>query len=359
MFANVFHGPGNRAWEEVPDPHIGRDTDIIVRVDVTTICGTDLHILRGDVPEVKDGRILGHEAAGTVLEVGAGVRTVSRGDRVLLSCITSCGMCENCRHRRYGLCTGGGGWILGHLIDGTQAEQVLVPYADHSVHKIPDTLTSEQMLLLADILPTSYEVGALNGAVQPADVVVIVGMGPIGLAATLTTALFSPRTIVGVDVIDSRLETAAALGADVVVNSNRDDPRAVIDELTDGLGADVSIEAVGLPETFELAVALARRGGHVANVGVHGRPATFPLHRIWDADLTVTTGLVDTFSIPTLSRLIQAGKLDASALVSHRYQLDEIDAAYDTFADAAATNALKVVLNPPSVDVHHQSLVGG
>jgi alcohol dehydrogenase len=325
-------------------PTIVSDTDAIVRVDAVTICGTDLHILKGDVPAVTDGRILGHEAVGTVETVGAGVKTVQVGDRVLVSCITSCGVCRFCRERRYGQCLGGGGWILGHKIDGTQAEYVRVPFADTSTHQVPAGVADDKILMLADILPTGYEVGVLNGAVQPGDVVAVVGAGPIGLAAIMGAQLFSPSHIVAIDLADSRLEAAKQFGADVVVNNSREDADAIIAELTGGLGADVSIEAVGVPATFEQAVRLARPGGHIANVGVHGEPATLHLEDLWIRDVTITTGLVDTYTTPTLLRLVTGGPLDAGRFVTHHFTLDQFDEAYDVFARAGETGALKVVL---------------
>jgi alcohol dehydrogenase len=346
MKALVYHGPGLKAWEDVPTPEISADTDAVVRVDAVTICGTDLHILKGDVPEVVDGRILGHEAVGTVESVGSAVRNVKPGDRVLVSCITACAACRFCREGRYGQCLGGGGWILGNLIDGTQAEFVRVPFADTSTYPVPAGVSDEDLLMLADILPTSYEVGVLKGQVTPGDVVAIVGAGPIGLAAVITARLFSPAHIVAIDLADTRLEASRRFGADVVVNSGRDDPRAVVRSLTDGLGADVAIEAVGIPETFELATDLVRPGGRVANVGVHGKPATLHLERLWSRDLTITTGLVDTFTTPALIRLLAGGQLRTSSLVTQRFALDDIMAAYDSFARAAETGALKVVLTP-------------
>lgn len=344
MKALVFHGPGDKAWEEVPDPAIVDDGDAIVRVDAVTICGTDLHILKGDVPTVTDGRILGHEAVGTVEAVGPGVRTRQVGDRVLVSCISACGTCRYCREGRYGQCLGGGGWILGHTIDGTQAERVRVPFADTSTHLVPDGVSDERVLMLADILPTGYEVGVLNGRVRPGDVVAVVGAGPIGLSAIMGARLYSPSHIVAIDLADSRLEAAKLFGADVVVNNAREDAAAVVADLTDGLGADVTIEAVGVPATFEQAVELVRPGGHVANIGVHGAPATLHLEREWIRDITVTTGLVDTFSTPTLLRLLQGGQVDAGRFVTHHFRLEQMLEAYDVFADAADTHALKVVL---------------
>jgi alcohol dehydrogenase len=344
MKALVYHGPGEKAWEEAPDPTIQEPTDAIVRIDSSTICGTDLHILNGDVPEVQPGTILGHEAVGTVVEIGAGIGTLAVGDRVLVSCITSCGRCRFCKEARYGLCTGGGGWIFGHLIDGLQAEYARVPFADTSVYKIPDGLADEQVLFLADILPTAYEVGVLNGRVQPGDTVAIVGAGPIGLAAVLTARLFTPAHVVAIDLDESRLERARELGADVTVASGAEDPLEVVQRLTEGLGADVAIEAVGVPETFELCTELVRPGGRVANVGVHGHPATLHLEKLWIRDVTIMTGLVDTFTTPQLLKLIAEGRLDATPFATHRFALADTIDAYAAFGDAARTHALKVVL---------------
>ena len=344
MKALVYHGPGLRTWEEMPDPRIKDPTDAIVRIDSATICGTDLHILKGDVPEVEPGTILGHEAVGTVVEIGDAVTTLAPGDRVLLSCITSCGRCAFCKEGRYGLCTGGGGCIFGHLIDGLQAEFARVPFADTSVYKVPDELEDEQVLFLADILPTAYEVGVLNGGLGPGDTIAIVGAGPIGLATVLTAKLYTPGRIVAIDLADSRLEKARELGADVTINSSTEDALARVMELTGGLGADVAVEAVGVPETFELCADLVRPGGRVANVGVHGRPATLHLEKLWIRDVTITTGLVDTFTTPRLLKLIVEGRLDATPFATHRFPLEETMAAYDTFTAAAETDALKVVL---------------
>ena len=343
MKALVYHGPGNKAWEQVPDPVVIDSTDAIVRVEATTICGTDLHILKGDLPAVTDGRILGHEAVGTVIEVGSAVRRVRVGDRVLVSCITSCGTCRYCREGHAGQCLGGGGWILGNTIDGTQAERVRVPFADLSTYPIPAGVSDEAVLMLADILPTGYEVGVLNGNVRPGDVVAVVGAGPIGLAAITGARLFSPSTVIAIDLADSRLTAAKTFGADVTVNNSREDALEIVRSLTGGLGADVAIEAVGVPASFELATTLVRPGGHVANIGVHGKPAALHLEDLWSRNVTITTGLVDAFSTPTLLRLIGAGQLDPSRLVTHHFALDEFEAAYDVFANAAETGALKVV----------------
>ena len=345
MRAMVYHSPGQKAWEEVPDPEITDDGDAIVQVDTVTICGTDLHILKGDVPAVTRGRILGHEAVGTIVEVGEGVHTCRPGDRVLVSCVSACGTCRFCREGHYGQCLAGGGWILGHKIDGTQADYVRVPFADNSLYTLPGGVPDEEILMLADILPTSYEVGVLNGKVRPGDVVAIVGAGPIGLSAITGARLFSPSHIVAVDLADARLEAAKEFGADITVNNSREDPLIAIEELTGGLGADVTIEAVGVPATFELAVKLARPGGRIANIGVHGEPATLHLEEQWIRNITITTGLVDTYSTPTLMRLVTSRQVDARKFITHHFAMDEFPEAYDVFARAADTGALKVVLS--------------
>jgi alcohol dehydrogenase len=349
MKALVYGGPGKRAWESVPDPSIIEPTDAVVRIDSSTICGTDLHILKGDVPEVVPGTILGHEAVGTVVEVGSAVTNVKPGDRVLVSCITSCGRCRFCKEGRYGLCTGGGGWIFGHLINGLQAEFARVPFADTSVYKVPDGLSDEQVLFLADILPTAYEVGVLAGRVEPGDTVAVVGAGPIGLATIMTAQLHSPGRIVAIDLDESRLEKALEFGADVAVDNGRDDAVAKVMDLTDGLGADVAIEAVGVPETFELCADLIRPGGRLANVGVHGHPATLHLEKLWIRDVLITTGLVDTTTTPKLLRLIESGRLDPTPFATHRFALGDTEEAYDVFGAAAESHALKVVLAATSV----------
>jgi alcohol dehydrogenase len=349
MRAVVYHGPGQKAWEEVPDPEIIGNDDVIVRVDATTICGTDLHILKGDVPAVRKGLILGHEAVGTIVRVADGVQTLTEGDRVLVSCISACGTCRFCREGRYGQCLGTGGWILGHKIDGTQAEYVRVPFADTSTYRVPASLSDEETLMLADILPTGYEVGVLNGNVSPGDLVAVVGAGPVGLAAIAGAQLFSPSHIVAIDLSDARLEAAKHFGADVLVNNSREDPLRVIRDLTGDLagrlGADVSIEAVGLPATFEMAVKLVRPGGRIANIGVHGGAVTLHLDEQWIRDITITTGLKDTSSTPTLMRLVTSGQIDAKRFVTHHFGLDEMEEAYDVFANAADNGALKVVLS--------------
>jgi alcohol dehydrogenase len=342
MHALVFHGPGAKSWDDVPDPKVEDDLDVVVQIDAVTICGTDLHILKGDVPEVTPGRVLGHEAVGTVVDTGVGVRNRKVGDRVLLSCISACGRCSACRRAQYGLCQGGGGWLFGHLIDGVQAELACVPFADTSTYLVPKGLTDEQVLYLSDILPTGYEVGVLNGRVRPADVVAIVGAGPIGLAALLGSRLYSPKHVLVIDPAATRRERALAFGADSVADPA--EAKASLDHLTGGLGADVTIEAVGIPETFEQCCELVRPGGHVANIGVHGRPATLHLEDLWIKDVTITTGPVDTSTIPTLLDLVEAGRIDPQPFTTHSFTLDQAMDAYDTFGRAADTGAMKVIM---------------
>lgn len=358
MKALIYNGPGMREWKEVPDPVLQDPEDAIVRVDAVTICGTDLHILKGDVPTVEHGRILGHEAVGTVQTVGSSVTGLVPGDRVLISCISSCGRCRYCNEGRYGQCLGGGGWILGHTIDGTQAELVRVPFASRSTYVLPDEVSDEDALLFADIFPTSYEVGVLNGRVSPGDAIVIVGAGPIGLAAIATCLLMSPLHIVVVDPAPSRREAARLAGASVTLGPD-EDVQSVILGLTEELGADVAIEAVGLPESFELCTRLIRPGGHVANVGVHGAPSTLHLEDLWIKDLTITTGLVDTSSTALLLKLLRSGRLPMPDLITHRFGLEEIQEAYAIFSRPADTGALKVAMFGPESAHKTPSITSG
>lgn len=346
MKALIYHGPGHASWDTVADPGTQEPTDIVVRVDTTSICGTDLHILSGDMPEVTPGTVLGHEAVGEVVEAGSDVRTVCPGDRVLVSCISPCGRCRYCRERMYGQCRGNGGWVLGRLIDGTQAEYARIPFADLSVHPLPAMVSSGDAVLLSDVFPTAYEVGVLNGGVRPGDTVVVVGAGPVGLAAIATALLLSPGRIIAVDLAKARLDMARELGADAVVNAT-EEPEQLVSDLTDGLGADVVIEAVGEPETFELCTRMVRPGGNVADVGRHGKPATLHLEDLWMKNVTIRTGLVDTYSTPVLLGMLAAGRLPASSLVTHRFELGQIEEAYGVFSRAEETGALKVVLGGP------------
>ncbi len=347
MKALVFHGPGSKAWEEVPDATVQEQTDVVVRVDTTTICGTDLHILHGDVAAVTDGRILGHEAVGTITEVGDAVRGFSVGDRVLVPAITKCGRCEYCQRGMPSHCqtVGGIGWILGHLIDGTQAELVRVPYADTSLYAVPEGVANEQAIFLADSLPTGYEVGVLAGRVRPGNTVAVVGAGAVGLAAILTTGLWGASKVIAVDTNKFRLTKALEFGATDAFEAGPGTATDVLG-LTDGLGVDVSIEAVGFPETLLTAASLVRPGGTIANIGVHGTPVELPMQNMWIQNVTLTMGLVDTVSIPTLMKMVAGGRIPAEKMGTHSFTFDQMDQAYDVFKNAAANEALKVVITP-------------
>ncbi|MFD1212998.1 zinc-dependent alcohol dehydrogenase family protein [Arthrobacter sp. GCM10027362] len=349
MKALVYGGPGEKSWQEVPDPVIEQPTDAIVRVDTTTICGTDLHILKGDVPAVQPGRILGHEGVGTITEAGPSVTGLKAGDRVIISCIKSCGHCANCRTGLYSHCLGdegasGIGWVFGHLINGTQAEYVRVPYAENSLHRLPEGVGDEQAVMLSDILPTGFEIGVLYGRVKPGDTVAVVGAGPVGLAAIATAGLCGAATVVALDLDANRLERAREFGAtDTVVSSAADWKEQVL-ALTDGAGVDVAIEAVGIPQTFDMALNLVRPGGNVANVGVHGKPVQLHLEDLWIRNINISMGLVNANTTPMLLRLVAQGKIPAEKFATHRFSFDQMMDAYDTFARAAETNALKVVI---------------
>jgi alcohol dehydrogenase len=343
MKALVYHGAGKKAWEEKPKPTILDPSDAIVKIVKTTICGTDLHILKGDVPEVTDGRVLGHEGVGIVEEVGSGVTEFKKGDRVLISCITSCGKCDYCKRGMYSHCEKGG-WILGHLIDGTQAEYVRIPFADNSMYHVPKDADEEALVMLSDILPTAYECGVLNGRVKPGDTVVIVGAGPIGLAVLITAQFYTPAAIIMVDVDDNRLQVAKTFGATHVINSNNENSIEKIMQLTDNRGVDVAVEAVGIPDTFELCQSVIAAGGHIANVGVHGKSASLHLETLWSKNITVTTRLVDTVSTPLLLKTIVSKKLDPSKLITHHFPLNDIVNAYESFGNAAKQKTLKVIL---------------
>ncbi len=349
MKALVYHGPNQKSWEEVPNPKIIDPTDVIVQVDTTTICGTDLHILKGDVPAVTDGRILGHEGVGTITEVGSAVGKLVVGDRVIISCVTSCGSCSYCHQQLPAHClnkegTSGIGWIFGHLIDGTQAEFVRVPFAESSLHKLPAGVSDEAAVMLSDILPTGFEIGVRNGRVKPGDVVAVVGAGPVGLSAMMTAGLYGASRIIAIDLDDNRLAQAKNFGATDSVNSGSAGWKDKLMAMTDGLGVDVAIEAVGIPQTFGMATEIIRPGGTVANVGVHGTSVELRLQDLWIKDIAITTGLVSATTTPMLLKLVAQGKLTPEKFVSHRFTFETIMDAYDTFARAAETKALKVVI---------------
>ncbi|WP_335342939.1 zinc-dependent alcohol dehydrogenase family protein [Sedimenticola selenatireducens] len=343
MQALVYRGPGSKSLDSVPKPTVLQSTDAVVRITKTTICGTDLHILKGDVPAVTEGRILGHEGVGVVEAVGAAVSNFKPGDRVLISCITSCGKCEYCKRQMYSHCEDGG-WILGHLIDGTQSEYVRIPHADNSLYLIPDGADEEALVMLSDILPTGFEIGVLYGSVQPGDTVAIVGAGPIGMAALLTAQFFSPGRVIMVDLDDARLAMAQRFGATDLINSSRADTIDAILALTKD-GVDVAIEAVGVPQTFEICQRIVRPGGHIANVGVHGTSVDLQIQDLWIKNLTLTTGLVNTNTTPMLLKTVQAGTLEPAQLITHRFKFNEMLKAYEVFGNAAREQALKVIID--------------
>jgi alcohol dehydrogenase len=332
-----------KALEDRPKPEIAAPTDAIVRIVKTTICGTDLHILKGDVPSVTPGRILGHEGVGVVEAVGSGVTAFRPGDRVIVSCISSCGKCEYCRKGMYSHCTTGG-WILGNTIDGAQAEYVRTPYADTSLYHIPEGADEEALVMLSDILPTGFECGVLNGKVQPGSTGAIVGSGPIGLAALLTAQFYSPAELIMVDFDDNRLQTAARFGATQVINNSDGQAVDKILKMTGGRGVDTAIEAVGVPGSFLTCQEIVAPGGVIANIGVHGEAAELHLEKLWDRNIAITTRLVDTVSTPMLLKTVQSRKVDPKQLITHHFKLDQILEAYETFGQAAKTNALKVLI---------------
>ena len=344
MHALVYHGQGRPSWDLHQRPVLQTAQDAIVRITTSTICGSDLHILKGDVPTVTEGRILGHEGVGIVEEVGSAVSNFHVGDKVLISCITACGKCDFCRKQMYSHCRDGG-WILGNTIDGTQAQFVRIPYADTSLYPLALDADEEAVVMLSDILPTGFECGVLNGKVKPGDTIAIVGAGPVGLAALMTAKFYSPAAIISIDVDDNRLRVAESFGATLCVNSSDGNAARRVMELTQGMGVDVAIEAVGLPVTFDICQNILGAGGHLANIGVHGKPVMLHMEKLWDRNATLTTRLVDTVSTPMLIKAVGLGTLHPGKLVTHRFSMERIVEAYDIFSHAAKHSALKVVLS--------------
>ena len=349
MKALVYGGPGVKTWQEVPNPKIQKPTDVIVEIETTTICGTDLHILKGDVPAVTPGRILGHEGVGKIVEIGDSVTTLKVGDRVVISCIKSCGTCSNCKIGLYSHCLGdegvsGLGWVFGHLIDGTQAEFVRVPYAENSVYKLPESVSDVEAVMLSDIYPTGFEIGVQYGGVKPGDVVAVIGAGPVGLAAITTAGLYGAARVIAIDLDSNRLEKSREFGATDTVISGTPKWREEVLALTDGAGVDVAIEAVGVPLTFTMATEIVRPGGRVANVGVHGKPVELQIQNLWISNVMISMGLVNTNTTPMLLKLVTSKKIDAAKMATHFFTFDKFLDAYDTFGRAAETKALKVII---------------
>ncbi|MHB8778894.1 MAG: zinc-dependent alcohol dehydrogenase family protein [Anaerolineales bacterium] len=344
MKALVYHSSGNRSYEEKPKPTIEDSTDAIVRITKTTICGTDLHIMKGDVPTVTNGRILGHEGVGVVEQIGGNVSNLKIGDHVLISCISSCGRCVNCKKGMYSHCENGGGWILGNLIDGTQAEYVRIPFADNSLYPIPEGADEDSLVMLSDVLPTGFECGVLNGQIKPGDTVAVIGAGPIGLAVLLTAQFYSPAEIIMVDNDSNRLDVAKKFGATQVIHNDLGNAAEKIMALTNNRGVDVAVEAVGIPSSFDICQEIITAGGHIANVGVHGRPVQLNLDKLWSQNITLKTGLVDTVATPMLLKTMLSGKLQPQQLITHHFTMDEMMQAYDTFGDAMKEKALKVII---------------
>ena len=349
MKALVYGGPGLKEWKEVSNPTILKPTDAIIKVETTTICGTDLHILKGDVPAVTPGRILGHEGVGTITELGSSVTNFKVGDRVIISCIKSCGACANCKQGLYSHCLGdegvsGLGWVLGHLIDGTQAEYVRIPYADNSLYLMPAGVNDTEAVMLSDILPTGFEMGIQYGSVKPGDVVAVIGAGPVGLSAIVTASLYGAARVIAIDLDKNRLEKSREFGATDTVLSGSANWKEEVLAMTDGAGVDVAIEAVGVPLTFEMATEIVRPGGHVANVGVHGKAVSLELQNLWIQNISISMGLVNTNTTPLLLKLVISKKIQAEKFATHFFTFDQFIDAYDTFGRAAENKALKVVL---------------
>lgn len=344
MKALIYNGPAKKAWAEKANPVIEKQTDVIVRITHTTICGTDLHILKGDVPAVTPGRTLGHEGVGIVEQVGTAVRNFKKGDHVLISCITACGSCPNCKRQMYSHCADGG-WLLGHIIDGTQAEYVRIPHADNSLYPIPPGTDEEALVMLSDILPTGFEIGVLYGQLKPGDTVAIVGAGPVGMAALLTAHFYAPARIIMIDTDANRLEVARTFGATDTVLASDGDPVQKLKAMTGGLGVDVAIEAVGVPATFDLCQNILAPGAHLANVGVHGKSVELHIENLWIQNVTITTGLVNTNTTPMLLKAVQSGNVNPKQLITHHFPLGKIEEAYQVFSNAAKEKALKVILS--------------
>ena len=344
MKALVYYGDHNIALEERPKPTIIKPTDVIIKVLKTTICGTDLGIYKGKNPEIESGRILGHEGVGIIEEIGGGVSQFKKGDKVLISCITSCGSCEYCKKQMYAHCKDGG-WILGYMIDGVQAEYVRIPHADNSLHSIPENIDDEIAVLLSDILPTGHEIGVLYGNVKPGDEIAIVGAGPVGMSALLTAQFYSPSKIIMIDLDDNRLQLAKELGATHTINSGTTNVAKATTEIVGTEGVDAAIEAVGLPATWNICQKIVKPGAHIANIGVHGKKVDFNIEKLWIKNLTITTGLVNTNTTPMLLKAAATNHLDLKKMITHHFPLSELEHAYQVFLNGAKEKAMKIIID--------------
>jgi len=344
MKAYIYEKPGVAKLVDKEKPVVTESTDAIIRMVKTTICGTDLHIIKGDTPEVPQYTTLGHEGICIVESVGSNVNNFKVGDKVIVSCISSCGKCYYCKKGIYAHCENGGGWILGHLVDGTQAEYVKVPFADNSLYHAPTSLSDEALVMLSDILPTGYEIGVLKGKVKPGSTVAIVGAGPVGLASLLTAQFYSPSKIIMIDLDDHRLATAKKFGATHTINSSH--VNEVIQQIKDinHRGVDVAIEAVGIPATFDLCQKLIGVDGTIANVGVHGLPVQFDIEKLWIKNINITTGLVSANTTEELLEALKSKIIQPEQLVTHYSKLSDIENAYDLFRNATDHKAIKLLI---------------
>lgn len=351
MRATVFHGTKDIRVEEVPRPHAGVG-EAVIRITLTTICGTDLHIVCGEYP-VRPGLVIGHEPVGVIEELGDGIIGYEIGDRVLVGAITPCGQCRACLSGHLAQCGHGhgfeaiGGWRFGNTINGAQAEYLLVPYAQANLAKIPDELTDEQVVLLADIASTGFS-GAESGGVRLGDAVVVFAQGPIGLCATAGAKLMGASLIIGVENDPTRTAVAHKMGADVVLNQKEVDVISEVKRLTDG-GADVTIEALGLQETFENALRCLRPGGTLSSLGVYSGKLQVPYDAfaagLGDYKIVTTLCPGGKERMRRLMNLVQSGRFDPTPLLTHRFSLDQIVEAYDLFGERR-DGVLKVAVKP-------------
>ncbi|KAH3684095.1 hypothetical protein WICPIJ_004935 [Wickerhamomyces pijperi] len=359
MKAIVYKGtPGVKELLSIPVPTIQAATDAVVKLSYTTICGSDLHIISGHVADMqKPLTVLGHEGIGIVESIGDKVSNFKVGDKVLISCITSCGSCVYCKKGLQSHCMDGG-WILGHNINGTQAEYVRIPHADNSLYNIKryeGSIKDEALLMLSDILPTGNEMGAVNGRIDRGDVVAIVGCGSVGISALIASKTYDPKSVIMIDFDDERLKVAKEFfGADYVLNPGKVNVKEEIMKITSELniqsregldaGVDVAIECVGIPATFQTCQDIIAPGGRIANVGVHGVKVDLQLQDLWIKNIQIATGLVNANTTPDLLKKIESGELEPSRLVTHHFKFSEVLKAYEVFKNSSQEKCIKVFL---------------